>query len=457
MKINSLAILLALVTAPLAACGTNASKSENLGTTDSALSGNGSKKEKSTGTYNLHLEDRVRFAPIQPGSDPVRGRQLFGLAEDLETSDTTLALFEGQSRAYGGQVVSNGRSCFTCHRGLSAGLGLPKAPLSATIPLTDPLFTGIDGDSQGDPDGMHNLDQLALVKIRPHRFVLPRPETDPFRRVFGWRKSIRLINLGLSQGFLHDGRGRALFEVDRGAVFSHTQVTDERFDELFTTREGNDMQAFQFSNFSDPRLADLRDPNAPLYKKLVSDAFYTVNTKTKEQRRGQEVFEKNCMTCHNTPNVFNNLSNVEALGNNERPPNFPTFAPAVGRLFDIGIAERNTHNLRFTHDNGDGTFTPIVLPLAKQNGDTVNVTVTFDPGLAAITARYEDLGRFKVPQLRGVKDAGPYFHDNSMATLEDVVDYFNGDEYNRSADGKNFPIHLSRKERSDLLEFLQIL
>ncbi|AKU97363.1 Di-heme cytochrome c peroxidase family protein [Labilithrix luteola] len=150
------------------------------------------------------------------------------------------------------------------------------------------------------------------------------------------------------------------------------------------------MQAFQFSIFSDPRLADLRDPNAPLHNKLVNDAFYTVNAQTKEQRRGRDVFEKNCMTCHNTPNVFNNLTNTEALGNGVRPPNFPTFAPAV-------------------------------------------------------------------PQLRGVKDAGPYFHDNSMATLEDVVDYFNSDEYNRSADGKNFPIHMSRKERSDLLEFLQIL
>ena len=40
-----------------------------------------------TSTYNLHLEDTVRFNPIQPGSDPVHGRQRFGLAADLETSD----------------------------------------------------------------------------------------------------------------------------------------------------------------------------------------------------------------------------------------------------------------------------------------------------------------------------------------------------------------------------------
>ena len=48
-------------------------------------------------------------------------------------------------------------------------------------------------------------------------------------------------------------------------------------------------------------------------------------------------------------------------------------------------------------------------------------------------------------------------HDNSAATLEEVVDYFNSEFYNKSADGKRFPIHLTPNERADLLEFLEIL
>jgi cytochrome c peroxidase len=163
------------------------------------------------------------------------------------------------------------------------------------------------------------------------------------------------------------------------------------------------------------------------------------------------------MTCHSTPNVFNNLSNVEALGDATRPPNFPSFAPAVARLFDVGVAEHNRHGLRFTHDNGDGTFSPIVLRLANQDGSTTMLTVTFDPGLGLITGKVEDIGRFKVPQLRGVKNNAPYFHDNSAATLEEVVDYFNSDLYNSSKDGRRFPIHLGARERSDLLAFLDIL
>lgn len=410
------------------------------------------------GTYNLHLEDTVRFSPIQPGSDPVRGRRLFGLAADLETPDSSQALFQGPSQAFGGVVVSNGRSCFTCHRGVQAtALGLPPPPLSATIPLTDPLFTGLDADAQADPDGMRNLDELGLIKYRPHRFNLSRPESDPFRKVFAWRKAIRLVNVAFASGFLSDARGRAMFEVDRGAVFSHTQDSDNRFDDLFGVQDGNDLQAFQFGVLSDPRLAALRDPDDPMYAVLVNDPFYTVPIATPVQQRGSEVFRTSCMTCHDTPNVFNNLSNVEALGDDTRPPNFPSFAPAVGRTFDVGVAERNRHGLRFTHDDGDGRFSPVVIPLANEDGTTNLLTVTFDLGLGAITGRTEDVGRFKVPQLRGVKRNAPYFHDNSASSLEEVVDYFNSDDYNSSKDGSKFPIHLDANQRADLLAFLDIL
>ncbi|MCA9630417.1 MAG: hypothetical protein KC766_22255, partial [Myxococcales bacterium] len=100
-----------------------------------------------SGSRSLHLEERVRFNPLQPGADAENGRKKFGIASDLETEDTTEALFEGASVAYGGEVVSNGRSCFTCHRGAGARFGLPSLPLTDSIPLTDTLFTGIDADA----------------------------------------------------------------------------------------------------------------------------------------------------------------------------------------------------------------------------------------------------------------------------------------------------------------------
>jgi mono/diheme cytochrome c family protein len=413
-----------------------------------------------SGSYNVHLEETVRFNPVQPGSDPVRGQALFGLASDDVSSDTSQALFQGPSQAFGGAVVGNGRTCFSCHRGLnSTAMGLPAPPLSGSIPPSDPVFTGINADAAGDPDAPFNLDQLGLIKYRPNRFNLARPESDPYRQIFGWRKSIRLTNLPFAHGFLNDGRGRVLRETARGAVFGHTQGTDLRFDDLFTFQDGNDMEAFLLSPklMSDPRLAALRNPSNPMYQTLVNDPFYTVNVTTDAQARGRDVFRNQCMSCHSTPNVFNNLSNVEPVGNGERSTTDPCFAPAVARLFDIGIAERNKNGLRFTQFLGGNNFAPIVLSLANEDGTTTNLTLTFDIGLAGTTGRMADVGRFKVPQLRGVANNAPYFHDNSAATLDEVVDYFNSDAYNNSKDGRSFPVQLNAGQRADLLEFLKIL
>jgi len=62
-----------------------------------------------------------------------------------------------------------------------------------------------------------------------------------------------------------------------------------------------------------------------------------------------------------------------------------------------------------------------------------------------------------VPQLRRIKDLAPYVHDNSKQTLEEVVDYFNSDAYNQSADGRKHPIRMNGNERESLLAFLRIL
>ncbi|MEZ4450796.1 MAG: hypothetical protein R3B09_15045 [Nannocystaceae bacterium] len=421
-----------------------------------------------TGTENLHLEETVRFNNANPAADLARGQAVFGLADDGVSEDPSEALFSGVSFVYGGPVPSNGRTCFTCHRGPDQQFGLPTPPLSDTIPLTDTLFTGIDADAGGDPDALHNLDQLGLVKYRVNRFNPTRGDDDPYRQVFGWRKSIPLVNVGFAHGFLTDGRGRVMFETARGAFFAHTQESDNRFDDLIAARRSDfdDMEAFLFGLVSDPALLALKDPNDPNYEALVDDPYLTVDMMVgdpskelqKARKRGKKLFDKNCFgACHNTPQLFNNLANVEATGNGDRPQDYVPHAPAVGRMFNVGVAERNAHGLRFTRHLGGGAFAPIVVPLANEDGSTHHHEVTFDIGLAASTGRTEDIGRFKVPQLRDLANNAPYFHDNSAATLEEVVEYFSSCEYNDSKDGQEYPIHLSPSEQADLVEFLKIL
>jgi mono/diheme cytochrome c family protein len=409
---------------------------------------------------NLHLEPVVRFLPAPDNADIANGRAMFGVdAVDDNVEDKTLALFEGFSASANKEIVSNDRTCFTCHRGAEAefGIDLPiGGRLSDTIELSDALFTGIEADAQGDPDAFENLDQHALFKYKFNRFD-PRPNTDGFDDVFGWHKSPGLLNVAFMHGLLTDGRVPTVAGADRGAISSHTQEGDLAIDDLLSADQANDMLAFQFTLFTDERLAALRDPTDPLYDELVSDPYYTVDITTNAQKAGRKVFDDYCFSCHNTPQVFSGLDNVEARGNGDRPVDKVAWAPSLTKTYNVGVSERNKHGLRFTKHLGDNEFEPITLLLAKEDGSIVEHEVTFDVGLAASTARHDDVGRFKVPGLRNLANNAPYFHDNSCDTIEEVVDYFNSDDYNESADGQNYPIYLNAKQRENLIEFLYAL
>jgi len=47
-----------------------------------------------------------------------------------------------------------------------------------------------------------------------------------------------------------------------------------------------------------------------------------------------------------------------------------------------------------------------------------------DTGLERVTGRRRDMGRFKAPTLRNIALTGPYMHDGSIATLEEVVAHY---------------------------------
>ncbi len=55
---------------------------------------------------------------------------------------------------------------------------------------------------------------------------------------------------------------------------------------------------------------------------------------------------------------------------------------------------------------------------------TEQTVVTSDPGRGLITGDIREFGRFDVPTLFGISRTAPYFHDNSVATLEQVIDHY---------------------------------
>ena len=67
-------------------------------------------------------------------------------------------------------------------------------------------------------------------------------------------------------------------------------------------------------------------------------------------------------------------------------------------------------------------------------------------------------GDFKTPTLREIARTAPYMHDGSLATLEDVIDYYDrGGNRNQYLDAELHPLHLSMEERRDLVLFLRSL
>lgn len=77
---------------------------------------------------------------------------------------------------------------------------------------------------------------------------------------------------------------------------------------------------------------------------------------------------------------------------------------------------------------------------------------------AAVTGEASDRGRFKTPTLRGVALTAPYMHDGSLATLEEVVEFYRqGGHPNSNLDERIAPIELSDEDAANLVAFLRAL
>lgn len=67
-------------------------------------------------------------------------------------------------------------------------------------------------------------------------------------------------------------------------------------------------------------------------------------------------------------------------------------------------------------------------------------------------------GKFKVPTLREVARTAPYMHDGSLATLADVVEYYDkGGNASPGLDEDLRPLHLTAEEKRALVAFLKAL
>ncbi|HSE21010.1 MAG TPA: hypothetical protein VLB68_05110 [Pyrinomonadaceae bacterium] len=349
------------------------------------------------------------------------------------------------------QLGGNGRSCADCHMPTD---NFQLSPASAKMRFDelqakreinknadDPLFRPVDaddfrinGESAADFSNLVGNGLIRVTMPLPANVKLIDPTTgEPTAdtSVDLWRAVMPVLNVAITGpdnvspiwppgaprqpimgqdpngpnrqgGYQHDGRFGTLQEQARGALIAHAQVSVEPSQRML-----DDLAAFQQRLFSSPSVAELADAILS-----GSTAFSDPDPQLNElEQQGKVVFNRACAQCHggalhpsgSTPETAFVRPIVRYHNIQTACPRPATdgFAPCPDRL------ARNARTYRITLASG-----------------TFQFVTTSDPGRLLLTGQPADLGVMDITQLRGISKTAPYFHNNSAATLEEVVDHY---------------------------------
>ncbi|MEP6652889.1 MAG: hypothetical protein ABJA82_05995 [Myxococcales bacterium] len=331
---------------------------------------------------------------------------------------------------------TNERTCGSCHAS-DQGWTISAAGTQQLFDATRgkaPIFRAVDGANAPDAD-LSTLrarrDAFSmLLKRGTIRVGIGMPDgadfelaavDDPYGHACAdelslFRRPLPATNLAFASGVMWDGRvtGSSLQDALASQANGATQGHAQRPTPLDQATR-NQIVAFETGLFTaqifDRTIGPL-DVNGghgdaeDLAGQTVVDARWDLfdayrdsgDPKYQALYRGQELFNTrrrpdghgSCQGCHSQSNVGTSVK---------------------GSFFNIGTAA----GTRREPDQPLYTFTEL------STGAVVQVT---DPGRALITGKFADLGRFKVPALRGLAARPPYFHDGSARTLVDVVAFY---------------------------------
>jgi cytochrome c peroxidase len=345
----------------------------------------------------------------------------------------------------------NGRACADCHMpsesfqlspaAAKARFEALQAKLANGKNADDPLFRPVDADDFR-VNGDHASDFSNLVENGLVRVTMPLPANvkliDPATgqpsdetSVDLWRAVMPVLNVAITGpdgvaptwppgaprvpivgqdpngpnrqgGYQHDGRFGTLQEQARGAFFAHAQVSLEP-----KSRMLDDLAAFQQTLFTSRRVKRLA--NAILSGSMP---FPDPDPELNElEQQGKSVFNRACAQCHggtlhpsgSTPEtaIVRPIVRYHNIQTACPHPATDGFSPCPPRL------NRNARTYQITLANG-----------------TTQTFTTSDPGRLLLTGQIADLSMMDITQLRGISQTAPYFHNNSAATLEEVLDHY---------------------------------
>ena len=423
------------------------------------------------------LDEAIAIVRPASSADQCGGESCISVARGL------IGFLDRRLHGLGG----NGRSCADCHIPRDS-FQLSPASVEARFQFLqwrrtwnpaaqDPLFLPLDADdfrtNGALANDFSNLRENGLIRVTlplPANVRLIDPATNAVSAetsVDVWRAVPSVFDVKLTGpdgaipwprgpnptgGYQLDGRKATLQEQALGALEAHAQIANAPSQRLL-----DDLAAFQNVLFSSPRarlLADaVRNGVSPL-----PDVDPPLNAL---EAQGKVVFTRACAQCHGGPGQstiqapllarFHDIQvNCPRPVDTVVPARF-TFVPCPPRL------ARNARTYVFTQPNG-----------------TVIRRTSSDPGRALLTgfvggpAGTDDWNKFDVPTLRGISKTAPYFHNNSVDTLEQVVDqyiaFFKHAQFNApvvppfaSTDGVHFDRQPLPEEKEALVAYLRKL
>lgn len=276
------------------------------------------------------------------------------------------------------------------------------------------------------------------------------------------RKMLSLVPLGKQLVHPNDGVlgsfSRATIQPDgkvqdvKGLNITYTRMIQDAFqDNLWsspwTTPDGFTQMEANFSLFWGLAIqlyeATLVSDQTPFDRWLSGDAAAL----TEQQQRGFALFDGigNCSLCHvGIETTEASVASIAFISNfdNATIELMPT-GEGYQAIYDIGHV--NTAVRPTTEDLGRGGTMPFTNPLDNNAPfplsfsalgvlDRLNLLPFTTPILPLFIPAEMPIntpGTFKIPTLRNVELTGPYFHNGSVMTLDDVMDFY--------ARGGNFP------------------
>jgi cytochrome c peroxidase len=304
-------------------------------------------------------------------------------------------------------------------------------PLSAAkVALGEKLFqdTRLSADSSVSCQTCH---------LPGHGFAVPQPQGPAYPTQRERRNSPALINVAYNEPLIWDGRAPNLDKQALGPVKNilHMNNNLDLLVEQLKVQEDY-VAAFRKAYGDDaitaPRIAQAL---ASFERTLVFDDspldHYMEGDETalnEAQKRGLGLFlgKAGCIQCHSGANLTDN--GFHNLG-----------VPDPEELDEPEVLAA----IRFD---------------ARRMGLENWAQLRRDPGRELVTKNPADRGRFRTMGLRNIEHSPPYMHNGALATLGDVVDFYNrggGDDPNKSPLLK--PLGLSDEEGDDLVALLRAL